>query len=389
MRSLAFSLLLICGCALLAEAALRVLGVSQLEPGLYELHATRGWTLRRNASVLQEDEGRALVETNSYGFRGPNWSVEKDPNVVRIAILGDSFIEAKQVAFEDTFGAQLERVLGKCLARPVEVLNFGVQGYGTTQQLLVLREEVWRFQPDVVLLGFFAANDLYDNIRSLNPSNPELAPYFTLSQGKLELRPAGVDAPVLFRARRILVRLANRFRVAKLAWRYVNGFFSSESAQQTAAWSKRLGKEYREWLAAVPPTTPEMKEAWEVTAAVLQELQREVRSQDRDFFLLGLTSAIQVHRDSVLQQRYLRQFRVGSLSYADNRLKEIADRFSIPLIQLAEPMEAYAKSNGVLLHGFENMQLGFGHWNETGHSIAAQIVGEKLCDKHKEKVLFK
>ncbi len=60
-------------------------------------------------------------------------------------MLGDSFTSAVQVPDQETFIAVMEKELGKCAAlknKKVEGVNFGVDGYGTAQQLLTLREKV-------------------------------------------------------------------------------------------------------------------------------------------------------------------------------------------------------------------------------------------------------
>ena len=68
-------------------------------------------------------------------------------------MLGDSFIEAFQVPFEKTVGEVLGRELSTLRGTPVEVLNFGVGGYGTTQELLTLKQQVWKYSPDLVVLA--------------------------------------------------------------------------------------------------------------------------------------------------------------------------------------------------------------------------------------------
>ena len=51
--------------------------------------------------------------------------------------------------------------------RGVEVLNLGVGGYGTAQQLLTLEEDGLRYRPDLVVLGFFLGNDVQNNSRAI------------------------------------------------------------------------------------------------------------------------------------------------------------------------------------------------------------------------------
>ena len=45
----------------------------------------------------------------------------------------------------------------------VEVLNFGCDGYGTAQEFILLRDRVWRYAPDVVVLAVFTGNDIRNN----------------------------------------------------------------------------------------------------------------------------------------------------------------------------------------------------------------------------------
>ena len=111
---------------------------------------------------IDNSEGyNILASINSDGFRDHDFKVDKDPGVFRIAVLGDSFEEALQVELVDTWQKVLEGKLSNDLKRPVEVYNFGVSGYGTDQEWLTLKEKVWKFKPDLVILAF-TTNDIGD-----------------------------------------------------------------------------------------------------------------------------------------------------------------------------------------------------------------------------------
>ena len=93
---------------------------------------------------MRTEAGRTFVRTSSAGLRDREHTVDKPPGTVRVAVLGDSFAEAFQVAADQTFWVVLERELGRCPAyagRAVEEINFGVGGYGTAQELLILRDQ--------------------------------------------------------------------------------------------------------------------------------------------------------------------------------------------------------------------------------------------------------
>ncbi|MFN8583344.1 MAG: hypothetical protein U0163_20505, partial [Gemmatimonadaceae bacterium] len=81
----------------------------------------------------------------------------KPTGAYRIAMLGPSHAMGSGVADDETFESLLESRLNRERAgNPAsryEILNFAVEGFGLTQQRLLLeRPRVWEFQPDAVLL---------------------------------------------------------------------------------------------------------------------------------------------------------------------------------------------------------------------------------------------
>ena len=89
--------------------------------------------------------------------------------------LGDSFTEAVQVAEQETPSAGWKRRSTRAAPETAyEVLNAGVGGWGTGQQLVYLREEGYRYQPDLVVVMLYLGNDIFDNSYALqgSPKNP-------------------------------------------------------------------------------------------------------------------------------------------------------------------------------------------------------------------------
>ena len=83
----------------------------------------------------------------------------KEPDELRVVILGDSVVFGWGVADQDTFGRQLEGILRERLGRPVRTINTGVCSYNTVQQLRYLKREGMRLEPDAVLL-LYVENDV-------------------------------------------------------------------------------------------------------------------------------------------------------------------------------------------------------------------------------------
>ena len=105
------------------------------------------------------------ITINKYGMRDKERKIEKN-NKFRIAILGDSIMEALQVPDYKYSSIIIEENLIK-RNYDVEVLNFSFSGYGTAQQLALYNALVKNFKPDLVVLFTLASNDLRNNSRDL------------------------------------------------------------------------------------------------------------------------------------------------------------------------------------------------------------------------------
>jgi len=96
-------------------------------------------------------------DVNEHGYRGPVVPVERDESTLRILCIGDSTTYGVGVESEETYSAQLRKILEDqgCEA---EVINGGVPSYTSAQGLAAL-ERAWRdFRPDLILT-YFGNND--------------------------------------------------------------------------------------------------------------------------------------------------------------------------------------------------------------------------------------
>lgn len=129
--------------------------------GPYHLRGARPSETYWHTSV----DGRWQFITNSKGLRDQReLAYAKPPGTYRVLSLGDSHTQGYEVRQEATFSAVLERHLG-AHGRKVEVLNAGISGFSNAEELAFLENEGHRYQPDVVVLGFFA-NDFEDNVKA-------------------------------------------------------------------------------------------------------------------------------------------------------------------------------------------------------------------------------
>ena len=105
-----------------------------------------------------------ILKTNSKGLRDYEYPYEKNKNVFRIVAIGDSFTFGHGVELKYTFPKQLENKLKKrFLPKMFEVINMGMVEYGTSDCYKFLVNEGYRYNPDLVIYGFFM-ND-FDDMR--------------------------------------------------------------------------------------------------------------------------------------------------------------------------------------------------------------------------------
>ena len=81
-----------------------------------------------------------------------NISFHKPADVFRIVVIGDSVVVGHGVGWRASFGKLLEEELNRqSLQRKVEVILLACTGYSTSQELVLLRNDAFQYQPDLIL----------------------------------------------------------------------------------------------------------------------------------------------------------------------------------------------------------------------------------------------
>jgi lysophospholipase L1-like esterase len=95
-------------------------------------------------------EGNVVYQYNESGFRGEDHKIEKAPGIVRIVVLGDSVTDGYGVHWQDAFATMVQTGLGN----RYEVINLGMGGVNTPQEIHLLEGYGLRFSPDYVVVNF-------------------------------------------------------------------------------------------------------------------------------------------------------------------------------------------------------------------------------------------
>ncbi len=402
---------------LIAEVALRAAGYSS--PVFYSVDESRGYALSPNMQGWYRKEGETYISINSDGLRDNEHQIQKPSGTVRIAVIGDSYSEALQVNINETFWKIMQEKLSACGAfadkfggKKIEVINFGVSGYGTAQEFLTLKEKVWKYSPDIVLLAITTNNDITDNYRAFKRTE---IPYYIYRDNELVLDDSFRSSAKFkfdnsFLARtggwlRDNLRVVQGIQDGQTALKYWFDQWKKKPAPQTAAPGESPASTVpagNEPPKAAPPQTPAAKpptgdvgidnqiyrlpkdeqwnEAWRVTEGLILKMNEEVRAHDAKFVVATLSNGAQVLPDPKARADQLAYLGVEDIFYPDNRIKNFAEKNSIPVVTLAPELQKYAEQNHIFLHGFEK-NLGFGHWNQAGHRMGGELLGKHFCSE--------
>ena len=154
-------------------------------------HPVIGWWFIPNLRATIPHEGKSyLLQTNSLGMRSDReYPLSRPDGRHRIILLGDSYTAGDGVEN----GARFSDLLEKSYPN-LDVLNFGLDGTGTDQQLLIYETLAKPFEADAYIFAIYVKNIMRNQVDMLPTRDPESdavwyrsKPYFTLDQDRLVL----------------------------------------------------------------------------------------------------------------------------------------------------------------------------------------------------------
>jgi len=310
-----------------------------------------------------------VVRHNSRGLHDVEHTLAKPDHVYRILILADSYGHAREVPLEINFARQLESLLSEQAPPEVtfEVINAGHFGLSTTQEYLYYRVEGRRYDPDLVLLGFYVGNDVVDNYAPLctrwNTSQTMKFPYFT---------PDGVlHQPGMAAQRRMLSWLRQNLYTVHTLVEVVEG--STQVDHVTVGGTDApVDNVLRVPMGIYLPPDAEWEQGWQVTGMALQALKTAVEADGKRFSVFVIPDRRQVidaEWQAVLATAGEPDEVRLDREQPTQRIMALLEAQAIPALSLLEPFRA------------ANERLYFevdGHFTPAGHTITAQVLAEWL-----------
>ncbi len=317
---------------------------------------------------------RPGVKTSRYTYNAdgirvtsPELVYEKQPpvNTLRIALFGDSFTNGAEVLNDETWGVFTEAALRES-GRAVEVLNFGVNGYGMDQAYLRWRYSGAEYKPDVVVFGLQLENAKRNTnlIRPMYTRTTENLPFakprFVLEGGELRL----INSPVVSVEQ--LPQTLQNFDAWPLA-KYQAYYDRSNYAARPWSSSKSLTFAAQMMGEAIskPPdddvTTPEERA---LAIAILEAFKQSVEATGAKFLVYYLP-----------KRHELRMLRAGKPVPDDPFLQMLAQRFE--MLSVADALQQAERSGAA-----ERLYRPGGHFTPEANKIVAQVLAQRLSSAH-------
>jgi hypothetical protein len=319
---------------LLCEIALRLMGYSPMyvspERNLFwSYDPLLGWAHQPGQEgIFETAQFRTSVRINQKGLRDPEHSYERLNDASRILVLGDSFAWGYGVEESERFSQFLETSLS------AEVINAGVSGYSTDQELLWLRNEGINYDIDLVIV-IFAGNDIGDNKQELVHAI-YYKPYFVQKGDDLIL--SGSPVPRTSPRGRLIYSLSQH---SALAFFLTQRYFELQS----------LYGNFRTDSDNTPPASSGIAvkgESFGLSVALLDEIGNVAESKGAEFMI------------------------VATESWWNNRSEGTYPEFIDTL-----EAEGFLVLNVNGTAGFDpgNMFIpNDGHWNRAGHEFVAEQI---------------
>lgn len=298
-----------------------------------------GWTHRPGVKVHQTyDERTVTYKINDKGFRDSLVvAYKKNLERKRIVIIGDSFTFGHGVEETERYGNRLKEKLGN-----VDMINLGVSGYSTAQQYLTLKNEGFKYQPDLVILGLYMSN-INRNLDTVS------RPFLSFNGDSL----VPVNVPINYKA----------------------ALTVSDEQPYTYGWlethlkSVQIIEERLNYLMRRIDPLPQYEDGqvgWLLLKKIIKEMNDRCKKRDCDLVVILIPN---------------QGFYGGTLEYWTSKKPfEQMIRFTkeenIPCINLLPTLSEYTKNhslNSILIKGD-------GHWNALGHMLVADYIYQELTN---------
>lgn len=308
---------------------------------------TAGLRLRPNTRIRYTTvEFSTEIAINAQGVRDDEPIGPKAADERRLVILGDSLVLSVQVAFEQTFGEKLERLLNaRGGPHRWRVINAGVQGYGPVQEWFFYDRIAAAFDPDLVLIVPFVGNDAIEAADTID----------ALDAG----RPLEQEQPTI-RGFRRLVRSSLTLQSVRIRWDQLRGRITVGTPERPLA----------SYLTDPPPV---VQAGLDASRRAFGQIVERARRDGAATALALMPARFQVNDEDYRNLDAIVRDAGGVLDRqaASSRFQEALTPLGVPMIDLLPVLFAQPDREGIF---FQRTV----HLTPRGHDVVAAALAEFL-----------
>lgn len=319
-----------------------------------------GWrfTPGREYWFFGENDHAITGRINALGWRDRERKAAKPPGTFRIAVLGDSYVEAFQVEQDSTFVARAERAFQRVHPPAfdhVEVMNFGRSGMSPAEESIVLERDIMPCSPNAILLLFTPLNDI-DDVNPATTSDP-CRPFFHVNGNALVLDTSFAKRRD-FRMREAISPIKQHSALVSLVSERYNAWRLARAQQRTQAGNARLTRAQR--ICTENPDSVDIAN-YELCKKLIEKMAFSCRERG---ILFELGAVPLVYEQSAVErvQQSDPSFYPG---FFDDDLAALAEAGGFVYV----PMTAEFAKRSLM-----GAKLKWEHWNYQGHEAAFEIL---------------
>jgi len=308
------------------------------------------------SGYIKDYKTKSYIEINADGLLGKSYPVKRQPEIKRIAILGDSFTSGEAVTPDKKFTGQWETKLAKRFSAGVEVINFGVGGTGTWQQLQRFHVKARKYNPDLTVLVFCWCNDIENNIDQLKSKNrnPLLDDYHIGFKEKFQVKRKNFNQWIWNNS---ALYQFTRTRYNHLE-HYVKGFFRPEYMQLPT--KEKTPASIKPLLDTVSMYDDKLffdSEGWQLTKQLILKLKNEVLLNGGELAVIQMGGAPEYTTASRLPVKQFSQFLKSHKIHNYNVIENFIDMDTNGLASNFIPNDGHFSAKGH--HSFSEFTMEF------------------------------
>lgn len=321
---------------------------------MFQYDPVIGWKFipNKKGNIVYYDEVQNVIETNAMGFRDD--ISQSLPNGKKVMVIGDSFVSNISVKDDAVFTEVMEEDVPN-----MEVLNFGVNGYGQVQERLVLKEWLPKVKPDVIIAMVYIRNDFVENMPGAKWLYPRPTVSWSSEQKALRYNP---------------LKTTNRLSNEKSFWKFYKRIHLYQFVRKKM---KNINNKWNREKAnsLLPPElylcrsdlSEETKEMYVVLEKMLLEIRHEAERAETPIIFSLAPSIAQVQDDQWNSLFIDRDEEPSNFkkSLPNDRLMKFAKENDLNMIDLLPALRKEAGKGKRLYNPLEQ------HWTAEGNKVVA------------------